>query len=81
MRALRLQIRQWSGTSRDYRAFKAALPAGASTNYRSDSKATPMRPLQSTVIGKVVGSLRFLRGDARQLPKQPRIKGKRQSLN
>ncbi|MCX6837076.1 MAG: hypothetical protein NTX35_04610 [Verrucomicrobia bacterium] len=76
MRALRLQIRQWSGTSRDYRAFKAALPAGASTNHRSDFDATPKRSLKSTVIGKVVGSLRFLRGDARQLPKQLPIKGK-----
>jgi hypothetical protein len=40
-----------------------------------------MRSLKSTVVGNVVGSLEFLRGDARRLPKQPRIKGKRESLN
>lgn len=81
MRALRLQIRQWSRTSPDCRASQATLPAGASTNHRSDSEATPMRSLKSTVVGQVAGLLEFLRGDARRLPEQPRIKGKRQPLN
>jgi hypothetical protein len=40
-----------------------------------------MRPQKSTVVGKVIGSLRFLRGDARRLPEQLRSKGKRESLN
>jgi len=40
-----------------------------------------MRPLKSTVVGKVIGALGLLRGDARRLPEQPRIKGKRESLN
>jgi hypothetical protein len=43
------------------------LPAGASMHHRSDSEATPMRPLQSTVVGKVAGSLRFLRAAVNQL--------------
>ena len=81
MRALRLQIRQSSRTSPDCRASQAALPAGASTHHRSDSDATPKRPLKSTVVGKVIGALGLLRADARRLPEQPRIKGKREPLN